>query len=172
VQVIISTRGLPVSTTYRDAMTRRLEKLRRMLPSILEAKIVLSREKHRRTAAMTLVAKHRTFRSEETAPDLGAAVDMAIDALERQVRTVKERVKIKKGRGVRGVPPAAEPRAAAGPDVAVRRVPLKPMSLADAAEELRRGDDVVVVFVNARTDGVSVLYRRPDGGLGLIEPVA
>jgi putative sigma-54 modulation protein len=169
-QVIISTRGLPVSTTYRDAMTRRLEKLRRMLPSILEARIVLSREKHRRTAAMTLAAPHRTFRSEETASDLAAAVDMAIDALERQVRALKERVKIKKGRGARGQRPAAAPRPVV-PDVTVRRVPLKPMSLAEAVEEFRGGDDFLV-FVDARTDGVSVLYRRPDGGLGLIEPVA
>jgi putative sigma-54 modulation protein len=169
-QVIISTRGLPVSNTYRDAMTRRLEKLRRMMPAILEARIVLSREKHRRTAAMTLVAPHRTIRSEETASDLAAAVDMAIDALERQVRAIKERVKIKKGRGARGLRRAVEP-APAAPDVTVRRVPLKPMSLAEAVEEFRDGRDFLV-FVDARTDGVSVLYRRQDGGLGLIEPVA
>ena len=169
-QVIISTRGLPVSVAYRDAMTRRLEKLQRMMPAILEARIVLSKEKHRRTAAMTLVAPHHTFRSEETASDLAAAVDLAIHALERQVRAMKERVKIKKGRGGRAVRPAAAPRTAM-PDVSVRRVPLKPMSLAEAVEEFRDGSDFLV-FVDARTDGVSVLYRRQDGGLELIEPVA
>ena len=41
-----------------------------MFPAITEVKVVLSREKHRRTAALTLMAKGHTFRSEETAGDL------------------------------------------------------------------------------------------------------
>jgi putative sigma-54 modulation protein len=178
-QVIISARGLTVSSTYRDAMTRRLEKIERMWPKIIEAKIVLSREKHRRTAALTLIAKHQTFRSEETAGDLASAVDMAADALERQVREAKDRVKHHKGRGRRATLRAARPAAraarledAAEADVAVRRVPLKPMTLAEAAEQLGRGDEGFVVFRNPRTEGLGVLYRRKGGGLGLIEPVA
>jgi putative sigma-54 modulation protein len=171
-QVIISARGLPVSTTYRDAMTRRLEKLERMWPKIVEARIILSREKHRRTAALTLVAKHRTFRSEETAGDLASAVDMAADALERQVREAKDRVKHHKGRGARAAARVAPPVGGAEPDVAVRRVPLKPMSIGEAVEQLGRAGEGFVVFRNAGTEGLGVLYRRKDGGLGLIEPVA
>ena len=73
-QAIISARGLSISKTYKDTLTQRLAKLEPMFPGIVEAKIVLSKEKHRRTAALTLVAKRHTFRSEETAMDLAAAV--------------------------------------------------------------------------------------------------
>jgi ribosome-associated translation inhibitor RaiA len=58
-QVIISTRGLTVSKAYKDELTRKLSKLEPMLPALVETRAVLSREKHRRTAALTLVARAR-----------------------------------------------------------------------------------------------------------------
>jgi ribosomal subunit interface protein len=90
-QVIISTRGMTVSRTYKDEITRKLAKLEPLLPAVVETRAVLSKEKHRRTAALTVVARFRSFRSEETAPDLSAAVDRAVHALRRQVREVKTR---------------------------------------------------------------------------------
>jgi len=169
-QVIVSTRGMTVSSTYKDALTRKLSKLEPLLP-IIETKAVLSKEKHRRTAALTLVTKRSTFRSEETAGDLAAAVDMAVDALARQVREMKDRVKNRKARSARRAGPV--PRGAGTPALGViaRRVPLKLMSVQMAATELARGPDDLVVFISASTDAVNVLYRRRDGGLELIEPV-
>jgi putative sigma-54 modulation protein len=172
-QAIISARGLSISKTYKDALTRRLAKLEPMFPKIAEARIVLSKEKHRRTAALTLVAKHRTFRSEETAGDLETAVDMAFDALARQVREMKDRLKNRKAAAApRRAPAPVAARAGEDPDLVVSRVPLKPMSLADAVEQFRSSDGEFLVFANAVTDAVGVLYRRRDGALGLIEPVA
>jgi putative sigma-54 modulation protein len=168
-QVIFSTRGMTISKAYKDALTQKLSKLEPLLP-IIETKAVLSREKHRRTAALTLVAKRRTFRSAETADDLAVAVDMAIDALARQVREMKDRVKNRKTRHGRRLPSREE--APAPLDIVVRRVPVKPLSVEEAAGELGRGRDDFVVFINAATDAVNVLYRRTDGGLGIVEPVA
>jgi hypothetical protein len=37
-------------------------------------------------------------------------------------------------------------------------------------EQLRVSRDECLLFTHARTDSVSVLYRRRNGGLGLIEP--
>ncbi len=171
-QVLISTRGLTISATYRDGLARKLDKLARLVPKAIEAKAMLSREKHRRTAALTLLAKDHTFRSEETAGDLGAALDMAIDALARQVREMKDRLKNRKGRGARRLPAPTSAAPPARPDLLVSRLPLKPMSLDDAIEQLQTGEDDFVVFADAGTDTVNVLYRRRDGGLGLIETVA
>jgi len=49
---------------------------------------------------------------------------------------------------------------------------MKPMSIEDAAAEIGDGRDAVIVFRNSASDTVTVLYRRPDGHLGLIEPEA
>ena len=90
-QVIISARGLTVSRTYKDVLTRKLAKLEPMLPALVATRAVLSQEKHRRTAALTLVTRRRAFRSRETASDLELAVDRAVEALRRQVRETKAR---------------------------------------------------------------------------------
>ena len=90
-QVIISTRGLTVSRTYKDELTRKLAKLEPLVPALVATRAVLTREKHRRTAALTLLARRRAFRSRETAPDLEVAVDRAVHALRRQVRETKAR---------------------------------------------------------------------------------
>src|SRR4029450_4030702 len=85
-QVIISTRGMTISRTYKDEITRKLTKLEPLLPAVVETRAVLSKEKHRRTAALTVVARSRSFPSQETAPDLSAAGDRAGHALRRRVR--------------------------------------------------------------------------------------
>jgi len=90
-QVIISTRGMTVSRTYKDELTRKLAKLAPMLPTVVATRAILTREKHRRTAALTLVSRSRAFRSRETAPDLALAVDRAVLALRRQVRETTKR---------------------------------------------------------------------------------
>lgn len=98
-QVIISTRGMTISRTYKDEITRKLSKLAPLLPAVVETRAVLSKEKHRRTAALTVVARSRSFRSQETAPDLSAAVDRAVHALRRQVRETKMRRARRAARG-------------------------------------------------------------------------
>jgi putative sigma-54 modulation protein len=44
------------------------------------------------------------------------------------------------------------------------------MSLDDALLTLSGGPQSFLVFRNAESDGVAILYRRPDGDYGLIEP--
>jgi ribosomal subunit interface protein len=95
-RVIISTRGLTVSPTYRAHLQERIEKVARLSPKPSEARVVLTKERNRRRAGVTLLAKHHTFRSEETALELAAAVDAALAALTRQVRQLKDRIQTHK----------------------------------------------------------------------------
>ena len=70
----------------------------------------------------------------------------------------------------RGAPRAGEP--ASAPLVVSRRLAPKPMSVEEAVMQLGLRRDQFLVFTNAATEAVNVLYRRKNGGLGLIEPVA
>jgi putative sigma-54 modulation protein len=56
--------------------------------------------------------------------------------------------------------------------IRARRYAVKPMSIEDAAAEIGDSRDAVIVFRNSSTDTVTVLFRRTDGHLGLIEPDA
>ena len=187
-RVIISARGLTVSPTYRAHLQERIEKVARLSPKASEARVVLTKERNRRTAGVTLVAKLHTFRSEETALDLAAAVDAALAALTRQVRELKDRIQTHKPtrKGPRAVAwrgaAEGEPsgygrgsRAERGESVEpleVTQVPAKPMSVEEALEQFRLGRDQFFAFTNAGSGAVNVLYRRRAGGFGLIEPVA
>ena len=50
------------------------------------------------------------------------------------------------------------------------RYAVKPMTVEDAALEVTTGSDTFLVFRNAGTDSINIVYRRKDGRLGLIEP--
>ncbi len=195
-RVLISARGLTVSPSYRAHLQERIEKVARLSPKPIEARVVLARERNRRTAGVTLVAKLHTFRSEETALDLAAAVDAALAALTRQVRQLKDRIRTHKlpsrkslralaWRGAAEGEPSGnekkpsgsekEARAERGESVEpleITQVPAKPMSVAEALEQFRLSREPFFAFTNAGSGAVNVLYRRRAGGLGLIEPVA
>ncbi len=49
---------------------------------------------------------------------------------------------------------------------------VKPMTVEDAALRVDAGSDAFLVFRNAVTDSINILFRRRDGQLGLIEPEA
>ena len=56
--------------------------------------------------------------------------------------------------------------------IRARRYDVKPLSVGEAALEVTDSVDSFLVFRNAATDTINVLFRRPDGNLGLIEPEA
>ena len=69
-------------------------------------------------------------------------------------------------------PSAARTNAAETRIIRARRYEVKPMSVDEAALEVVDGTEAFLVFRNAATDAINVLFRRPDGNLGLIEPEA
>jgi putative sigma-54 modulation protein len=71
--------------------------------------------------------------------------------------------------------PAPRPEAGDNDELRIiraRRYAVKPMSIDEAAMEIADGRDAFLVFRDSSNDAVMVLYRRPDGNLGLIEPEA
>jgi putative sigma-54 modulation protein len=123
--------------------------------------------------------------------DLVTAVGAAIDKIDRQGRRLKEKWKAHKRRAPAKVTAGADiergSRAASVQEAPVaesagdgnagqvrviraRRYEVKPMSVDEAAHRVGSGSAAFLVFRNDITDAVAVLFRRPDGHLGLIEP--
>ena len=50
------------------------------------------------------------------------------------------------------------------------RYAVKPMSVEDAALRMEETAEAFIVFRNPESESVSIVYRRKDGNLGLIEP--
>ena len=88
---------------------------------------------------------------------------------------MKDRIRERKPRVSPRRAVARSPRggeSAPAPALVSRRVSPKPMSVEEAVMQLGLRPDQFLVFTNATTEAVNVLYRRKNGGLGLIEPVA
>jgi len=119
--------------------------------------------------------KHERFlHGEGAGPDPQTAIGMAADKVERQAETLKGKWSGRKRRSLPAPRPArASPNGGPGRRIIrARRYAVKPMSVEDAAAEIGDGRDAIIVFRHSVTDAVTVLFRRSDGNLGLIEPDA
>ncbi len=177
-------RQTEVPAAARRVAERKLAKLGRLLPSLTRAHVTLSAERHRQVAEVSVHSRHLDLAAVEATPDAAASVANAIEKLVRQAEKQRTRMRLRKG----GASPRLEAAAAAtaaepgagngrgepsGPRVIrARRAPVKPMTLEEATLELDGRGDGVLVFRDAATERVSVLFRRRDGNLGLIEPEA
>jgi ribosome hibernation promoting factor len=171
----ITGRHFTVSAATRKFAEQRLAHAVRLLNnSAVSAHVALTKERGRVRAEIDLHVKREHFlRGEGTGATPDVAIGIAVERIERQA----EKLKGKWSGRRRQTPAVAEAGAAARPPasngrriIRTRRYAVKPMSIEDAAAEIDDGSDAVIVFRNSASDAVTVLYRRPDGHLGLIEP--
>lgn len=183
-------RHVTITPVMRKSVERRLVRLGRLLnDNIVSMQVVVTREKSRTHVDITLHARGDHFlHSEAIGRDLPAALGAATERIEHQAQKLKSKWTERKRQGVsasKSASAAPRPERArrdvapiAGEDgnairiVRARRYAVKPMSVDEAALEVVQGRDAFLVFRNATTDTINVLFRRPDGHLGLIEPEA
>jgi putative sigma-54 modulation protein len=97
-----------------------------------------------------------------------AALDDAVERFTRQLRRMKERTL--DGRRRPGAPPVEVDRPETEEVVRTKQFIMKPMTMEEAALQMDLVGHDFFFFLNSATDKQSVLYRRRDGRLGLIEP--
>ena len=184
VEVEIYGRSLDVTDRIQDYVNKKVSKLDRYLPGIEEARVDLAYVKSARSAAdrqvaqITVRGKGFILRSEERADDIFAALDTALDKMQRRIERFKG--KHYRGRGdgkstaeVSPTPIAEEEETGELGVVIARRkhFVLTPMDEVEALEQMQLlGHENFFIFYNANTNAVNVLYRRRDGSYGLIEP--
>lgn len=176
-EIHVSGHGVDIAPALRRRVETKVAKVTRFLPKITEARVVLGLERYRHLAEVTLHAKGATLRAEAAAGDFHAALDLAVENLAAQARRRKDRIRARKPRpsrrprvAVAGEPPADAPAEAAPPELVIRRLAAKPMSIDEALEQMQGRADGLLVFTNARSRAVNVLRRRPDGQLELVQP--
>ena len=171
----ITGRHVEITPAVRQLIARRLGRLERVLnDAAVSAIITLTKEKYRlRTEIAVHTKGDHVLRGNGEGNALPLSVRMATEKIEQQAQRLKGKWdgRKRKGAGTRVVPATPE-EAAAGPRRIVRatRYAVKPMSVDDAALRVDGGADAFIVFRNAETDAVSILYRRKDGNFGLNEP--
>jgi putative sigma-54 modulation protein len=181
VQITIQGRDLSITPKLREYVEKKVSKLDHYLPTLTEARVDLAEVPSARSASdrhvaqLTVHGPGMVLRAEERKDDLFTAVDAVLEKMHRQIERYKGKHMRGRGEGigVEAVAPAEEEASDAEPGVVVRRkrFALTPMNEAEALEQMQLlSHDNFFVFYNAETARVNVLYRRHDGGFGLIDP--
>jgi putative sigma-54 modulation protein len=167
---------MEIGDDLRQYTRARLRKITRLLGDAYEMHVILTAEKHRRLAEVTLKFHDHILVGVEESGDPRISLNRALEKLERQAVRLLERRRTRKRRpkptttvvlnvlGLEGVD-REEGRA-----IEAEHVPIKPMSVEEAITALDQSRAGAVVFRNPETERVNVIYHRPDGNLGLIEP--
>ena len=192
--VTVTGRHLAITAALNDYAIKKIESLHLDYPKIIEAHVILEVDKHRHRAEIVLVcANHITIEAHEECPDLYASMDQVISKIARQMRKYKTRLlRQQRPRGQQSIRYLEEqvfdPEAFAvfdeaavtakgyteppEPDVALSaKYPMKHMFVDEAVLQLQMAaQQEFLVFLNAKTEKVNVLYRRKKGDFGLIQP--
>ena len=181
-------RHVEVTPALRRLVDRKLVRLERMMnDSAVSAQVVLTSEKRGRRADVTLHARGEKFlHGVGDSAAWETSLSQAIDKIVQQARKVKSKWQEPKRRSVKGGPIAVEAaeaavvRPAARPPTRVRmprilrasKQALKAMSVVEAAREIEANGEGVLVFRDAETEAITVLYRGANGELTLVETEA
>jgi putative sigma-54 modulation protein len=169
----ITGRHVEITVPVRQLITKRLSRLERLLnDAAVSAIITLTKEKYRlRTEIAVHTKGDHVLRGNGEGNAWPISIRQATDKIEQQAQTLKGKWDGRKRKAAPRVVTTTAREASAAPRIVrATRYPVKPMSLEDAALRIDGQSDSFVVFRNAQTDAVSILYRRKDGNLGLIEP--
>jgi putative sigma-54 modulation protein len=165
------------SEDLRAYAMKKISKLDRFFKSEGEAFVTFSLERGRFRAEITIHNNGIYYRANELTSDMYASVDSGVAAIERQIRRNKTRLEKRLREGSLDKDVSSAPFSAADdePDdefkiVRSKRFSIKPMSAEEAILQMNMLGHQFYLFNNSEDDTISVVYRRKDGGYGLLSP--
>lgn len=177
----VTFRHMEPSDALKDYAREKLSRIEKYLDTALEANVVLSVEKFRHSADVTILANGLKINGQEQTEDMYSAIDMVVDKIERQIKRSRQKVKNRKGHKRGKAMDVALEAASTDSDedsderpriFRTRQMFAKPMDLDEAVMQLDLTSETFIVFTNSATEKINVLYHRDDGNYGLIEPMS
>lgn len=158
--------------SFKERAEAKLKKVEKFFGPDAKAKVTAAVEKNAKIVEITLTKGGYIFRAQERSQDLEESLDKCVDALVRQIR--KNKTKLAKR--IRDVSfddaflGAGEAEEKEFDVVRTKAVLLKPQTVDEAILQMNMLDHEFYMFLNGDTENVSVVYKRADGGYGVLEP--
>lgn len=156
------------------------KKIARFLEDPVETRITLEADKLRRIAEIHVAHRHGILQATEEGAVMEEAIHAAMEKVEKQARRARNKYRDSRRRAGRPAednhwPVDVIERASVGGGetpriIRTNRLPIKPMTIDEAALQLADSKNDFFVFLDSATERVSVLYRRRDQNYGLIAP--
>ncbi len=196
-QIDITFRRMDPSDALRNYLTDKMGRIKKFLARPSHAHVVLTSERFRNKADITLTLNNGLFvKGVDTSDDMYFSIDQALTRIEKQLRKYKEKIHTHKpapspamkltdhtleaepdtdfvDEDLEPAAAAAVPVAAAAESprkiVSSSEISVEPMDLNSALMQLELTNSHFYLFVNAQTNTLNVVYRREDGQFGVIE---
>lgn len=174
-EIIIHGDKLKITKAMNDYIEEKLAKLNKYLENgdRVRANVIVKVKNHEQRVEITIPMKSFILRSEETKDDFYAAVDKAVDKLERQIRKNKTRmmskqVKVNYEFNFSEIE-VDEDDAKENKILKRKKVEVKPMNEDEAIIQMELLGHQFYLYKDSETDKTVVLYKRNDGNYGVIE---
>jgi len=185
----ITGRNFEVTPDIRSLLEKKLAKIEdKLFADVIDVRCVLQVEKYRSICEILIVGKEHDVKSvQESGESMQDAINAAIDHLKRQAQKNRKKIRDhhrKDGNHVKAEQAVTDwtvqvlepgrlretgdhnrPRI-----IKTNNLPIRPMSIEEAALRLDDSKNEFIVFRDLDTDRVSVIYKRRDDNLGLIAP--
>ncbi len=159
----------------------KVSKIKKYLDVPLDAHIVLSVEKFRHIADVTLSLNGARIKAVEETGDMYSAIDQVMDKVENQVKKHLGKIRSHRGDSAKADEDALEAvldeeleeaaeAPAGGFSIDVEKMVAKPMDPEEAAMQLSLMRQEFLVFRNAKSREINVIYKTGNGNFRLIEP--
>lgn len=180
-RISVTFRHMEPTDAIKDYVVKKLTKVNRYLDEPIEATVVLSLEKYRNIAEVTLSAGRNVINCTESTDDIYSAIDKSLDKLERQIKKQKQKVRSKKSRTKPDheafIQEAAlqDEAAAQQPEwekkiAVIETADVKPIGLEEAVMWLENNPQAdFLMFTNSKDNRINVMYRRRNGDFGLLQ---
>ena len=185
-QIHLTSRHLEITDDIQTYIEKRAKKIEAIFNPIIDFQVVMEVEKNRYRTEITLAARKATFHAQSETHNVFSSLDDVIDKIETQIRRHKERLKDRRHRlsqrevavQLSGNEAAAslelntgDPSNMPTPHFrAPEKSASKPMSVREAVMQLQTSGDVLLLFLNAQTNQINVVYEDDNGEYGWVEP--
>lgn len=157
--------------SFKERVEKKLSKLDKFFSDNATAKVTATVEKSSQTVEITVNNDSMIFRAQAKAENMNDALDTCVDLLVRQIR--KNKTKLEKRLRSGAFDSFGADDIVEETDFEVVRtktIPVKPLSVDEAILQMNMLGHEFFMFRNSDNDIISVVYRRADGGYGLLEP--
>ena len=170
-EILIRGTKLEITDSMKDYVKEKLSKLDKYLvDQKAKANVLVKVHNYLQKVEVTIPLKTLILRAEEEQQDFYAAVDLVINKLERQIRKNKAKLQKRdkaktKEFNIDDIIPIEEDEKI----VKHKKIDVKPMSSEEAILQMDLLGHDFYVYKDSESNHVCVLYKRKDGGYGVIE---
>jgi len=183
-KLIVQAKNINLNQELKDYAERKFSNLKKYFENIMEVDVTFGVEQSKTPEEShyidaTIWTNGMTMHAKERAEISTACVDLAVDKLEKQIKRYKDKLKNRNRKIISKdarlaydniISIDSEEEEQTPKIVRERKISIKPMYVDEAAMQLPLLKQEFLVFTNAESDRINVLYKRGDGNFGLIAP--